>query len=363
VKKALASILVLFASHSALAENELIVRGFLNTIWGKSAYPEIITWDKVANEGDMVALSTYGLVLTKNINEHWSAAMMTLARGIENDDFQLAFEWANLTYRPNSEVTFRVGKQKFPFYLHSDNSQVGALYPWIRPPAEVYSMIPYESYHGVSFDYLFQDVFGGDLTLELFNAQIDGFVYGTTPYRINAKGEGALFQFKKSELNFRGSYFKAGVQKFVLADILPITMSRLDSWSLGASFDSDRHLFIYEKASLGSDAEFFIRKIGDYLTLGHYFQNHSILFHATGSQTLVHDAGGFLGTVPIDDGKQKSFKPGLNYYFDPEVVLKLEWERTWINKGTDTLTTSDPSVTGVPHGMVDTTSIALSAVF
>jgi hypothetical protein len=60
---------------------------------------------------------------------------------------------AQLRWRPTEETTLRLGRMPTPAFLHSEDRQVRYAMPWIRPPVEVYSLIPPLSQDGLEIIY------------------------------------------------------------------------------------------------------------------------------------------------------------------------------------------------------------------
>lgn len=364
--------LIILTNTSVNAETEkpLDVKGFVNMTGGQSSRDEFITYDGLGKRYTATPLSSYGLMFNKQINEKWDGALMLLARGISDTNFGAEVEWGQLAFHPTSNFTFRFGKQKLPFYFISDLEPTGVLYPWIRPPEEVYSMVPIFAYNGISAEYKINDIVGGDITAEVYQAELKGHVRGTTPYDINGNGFGSVLTYRNKSSNFvlRGSYLDVKIDKI---DLGP--MNNFYNWSLGTSYETDDFVVWYERASLNTDSEFLLHKQGDFLTLGSYFKNKTWLAYLCYARTLIHEANYLFGDpypgpgVFIDDGKQKSAKVGLNYYYSPELVVKVEMQRTWIPYGTDTFTTTaalqDGTMSNVPNGYVDTNAISLTALF
>jgi hypothetical protein len=62
-------------------------------------------------------------------------------------------EWANLKYQLTPDLSIRIGRTELPTFLFSDTRKVGYTYPWVRPPIEVYNLLPISASDGVGFSY------------------------------------------------------------------------------------------------------------------------------------------------------------------------------------------------------------------
>ncbi len=81
--------------------------------------------------------SRLGFQGTTFFNENFSATLQVVADSAEEDEVQL--EWAYLSYDVSESLKLRIGRQRRPLYELSDVLPVGYVYPWVRPPLEVYA--------------------------------------------------------------------------------------------------------------------------------------------------------------------------------------------------------------------------------
>jgi hypothetical protein len=65
-----------------------------------------------------------------------------------NDDFNAEASWAYLKYEFTPDVALSAGRYRQPMFLYSDTYQVGATYPWVNPPVEIYSLMPWTNLNG-----------------------------------------------------------------------------------------------------------------------------------------------------------------------------------------------------------------------
>lgn len=85
-----------------------------------------------------VTESTYLVAqLVARAEQHWSPEM----------------EWAFLSHTFDNDLTLRAGRLRVPLYMYSDYLEVNFAQPWLRPPEEVYAVVPVSSYEGIDFVY------------------------------------------------------------------------------------------------------------------------------------------------------------------------------------------------------------------
>lgn len=374
------SILALAASSEGFASSaeSMQFRGFLNAGVGVSDAIEK-TADGIFSQPTYTQLSRVGFVASKQINAQWDAAMQVVARGELQDEFTAKFEWGLLTYRPTSDLAIRVGKQKYPFWLISDQIDVGVLYPWVRPPVEVYDIMPITSYVGASAEYDFKSLLPltDNVTLEVFGGGTREKVVNTSSQVVidNVTGYGSVLTVRRGISVIRGIYAKAhirdayaivsttlgasaGALQGATVDYRPrINFGHVEIWSLGTGLNLDNWLFWYEFASRHTEDLYYRLRQGEYATIGYYLFDRKLLPHATFSRTVTNKASGSLGGIQAaDTGMQTSGRFGLNYAFSDEMILKTEYERTWVHGGADIFSAR-------PRGPIQVYSAALTAVF
>lgn len=92
--------------------------------------------------------SRFGLQISADISKEMSVVGQLLAKG-SNQNYNAIIEWAYVDYAINKTASVRAGKIKESVFLISDYVEVGYAYPWIRPPAEVYSNNPLNTVNGM----------------------------------------------------------------------------------------------------------------------------------------------------------------------------------------------------------------------
>lgn len=91
--------------------------------------------------------TTLGLQVESELSEKLKGTAQLVVRG--SMDFNVAVDWAYLTYDITNDISVSVGRKRIPAFLYSESLDIGYTYHWIRPPYEVYN-IPQVSYNGIS---------------------------------------------------------------------------------------------------------------------------------------------------------------------------------------------------------------------
>jgi hypothetical protein len=97
--------------------------------------------------------SLIGAQLTANIFPKLSAVLQVIAQQDYDGTYRPHVEWANIKYQFTPDLSVRIGRVELPTFLFSDTRKVGYTYPWVRPPIEVYSLIPITASDGAGVSY------------------------------------------------------------------------------------------------------------------------------------------------------------------------------------------------------------------
>jgi hypothetical protein len=91
--------------------------------------------------------------LTLDLGEKITAVVQVIAEQTSSGDYTPKAEWANLRYSFTPDFSVRGGRIVMPTFLVSDSRKVSYANPWVRPPVEVYGMVPIFSWDGVDASY------------------------------------------------------------------------------------------------------------------------------------------------------------------------------------------------------------------
>jgi hypothetical protein len=94
-----------------------------------------------------------------------SAVVQVISEQLYDNSYRPHVEWANVKYEVTPEFNLRVGRTVLPSFMFSDTRKVGYSNPWVRPPVEVYNLVPITNSDGVDASYEFKlGAFGNRLT-------------------------------------------------------------------------------------------------------------------------------------------------------------------------------------------------------
>jgi hypothetical protein len=82
-----------------------------------------------------------------------SAILQLVAEQRSDGSYAPRIEWANLKYEFTPDASMRIGRIVIPSFLVSDSRKVGYANAWIRPPAEVYALVPVTANDGIDASY------------------------------------------------------------------------------------------------------------------------------------------------------------------------------------------------------------------
>lgn len=97
--------------------------------------------------------SRIGAQLSVHPTPRLRAVVQVVSEHDGSDSFEPEVEWANLQYDLSPSLSVRAGRIAVGASLASDYRKVGFAIPWVRPPAEVYRMLPITHSDGLDLTY------------------------------------------------------------------------------------------------------------------------------------------------------------------------------------------------------------------
>jgi len=204
--------------------------------------------------------SRLGAQLTATFTPKVSAVVQVITQQGYDDSYRPTVEWANVKYQVTPDFSVRAGRVVLPIYMVTDSRRVGYGNPWVRPPVEVYSLVPVASVDGIdgSYRFLMGDVAA---TLQATFASSDshfpnasGFNAGVAKARHEVAIVGTLERgFMTLRVNyghadltidsfkpFFDAYRQFGPAGAALADRYGVDKRNVDFVGVGASYDPGR---------------------------------------------------------------------------------------------------------------------------
>jgi len=295
--------------------------------------------------------SKVGLNFTARLSSKVSAAIQLLAKDwksaldYENPnwgglkDFAVKADWAFTTYSPFPGLDLRIGKQKLPVWLISDRVDIGFLYPWIRPPYEVYSINIFTTFFGgnVGYRYNFGDY--SLLTEASYGQGFDQVPIGSQQY-LNVNSEN-LWSFNASishsYFTFRSAYTQVPVNSYIFqsATGTPAGKTSYKFTTIGGSGEYADFFLMSEYAF--ADITGNMQYHGIYFTLGYtwrfltpHFTFGYNKFHSGINVLTQFPMGATMATMylPEINMKQNSMIFGFNLKTSEFSNFKIEYQRT-----------------------------------
>jgi hypothetical protein len=81
--------------------------------------------------------------------QRWSAVLQVVSEQQFENNYRPVVEWANVKWQAAPDLAVRAGRIALPMFLAADYRKIGYVYPWARPPVEVYGAIPVSSSDGI----------------------------------------------------------------------------------------------------------------------------------------------------------------------------------------------------------------------
>jgi hypothetical protein len=335
--------------------------------------------------------------VTANLNPQLSAVLQVVSEQNYDNTYRPQVEWANIKYQFTPDISIRAGRIVLPAFLVSDYRKVGYANPWVRPPTEVYSLIPISSSDGVDASYrvyvgefinTVQGTYGqsepklpaGGGTAKAKNAWgiSDTAEYGAATVHITYHRTNlTLESFKPLFDGFR----QFGPEGNAIADKYDSNNKPFAFIGLGAMYDpggwfvmaewgaTDSHSVIGKRAAWYASGGYRLGKFTPYLTYAQAKAESNTSdpgltlsalppFLAGPAAALNGGLNVSLGTVPV----QKTISIGGRWDFAKNAALKLQFDQTRIGAGSPgTLIDIQPGFQ--PGGKVNVFSATIDFVF
>ncbi|UZJ44852.1 porin [Marinimicrobium sp. C6131] len=106
-----------------------------------------------SDEWSLKVDSKVGVQLTANFASKFKAVLQVVSEQGHDGSFDPQVEWANVSYDVTPELTVRIGRTVQPSFMTSEYRKVGYANPSVRPPAEVYNLVPVTNSDGIDVSY------------------------------------------------------------------------------------------------------------------------------------------------------------------------------------------------------------------
>lgn len=340
--------------------------------------------------------SLIGAQVTANFTPQISAILQVISEQNYDGSYRPHVEWANIKYQFTPDFFVRAGRVVMPSFLVSDFRKVGYASPWVRPPVEVYSLVPITKNDGLEASYrqhfgevtnTIQAIYGS-----LKNTEVGGThsyarqhwgIFNTTEY-------GPLtisIVYHQAHLTIEGLHpffenFRVfGPQGNAIADKYDCDGKLIPFGSIGASYDPGKwflmgewattngHCFVGSQTGWYAGGGYRLGKFTPYLTYGQLKVNSNTSDPGLDLTTVPPSMAGFaaglnagLNGILGSTAAQETVSIGGRWDFAKSADLKLQFDQTRNGAGSPgTLINRQPGFQ--PGGKVDLFSIAVDFVF
>ncbi|HEX4917100.1 MAG TPA: hypothetical protein VFV43_04300 [Limnobacter sp.] len=291
------------------------------------------------DEGTLKVNSVLGAQLDVQLSPDWSATVQyVIAPKQDNDQgAEVDTRWAFVKWRPNDNLTFKLGRQRLNLYLDSENLDVGQTYVQTNLSPEVYYNAGVLAIDGFSATYNLEDAAGRywgvqaitgnrDIIQRLSNFRRD---FPTNKFEF----VGLVFSVDGDNYRFQVAHHQADVMRPITQfNGLPVVNGSLEAQAyftnLGAEYRWQEYTLRAELAQveLGALSQGVIPLIGPQVQR---VENPKFPEHG-GNLTLIREMNdklaiyGSLGRFISDFDDQHSLAIGGRYLISPSQSVKAE---------------------------------------
>jgi hypothetical protein len=311
--------------------------------------------------------SRIGAQVTANATAQLSAVVQVIAEQNFDNTYKPHIEWANVKYQLTPDFSLRVGRTVFTSFLFADSRKEGYALPWVRPPVDLYSLVPISSSDGADISYKSHIADAVNTVLA---------TYGNTKERLpgggyaEARRQWAItdtveygpstvyLTYHEAHLTLTplSGFFDAlrnfDAQGVALANAYDEDNKRLQFFGLGGVYNPSKWFVMGEWATtnlhsaLGESTAWYVSsgyrlaKLTPYLTYGAVRANSNTsnpglnvsalpVFLAEAANGLNAGLNSILGSIPI----QHTLSAGVRWDFMKDVDFKVQCDHTRIGKG------------------------------
>ncbi len=350
--------------------------------------------------------SNFGVQADYAVNNWLSVTGQGLVRKDAQDDFGAELAWAFAKAKVSDDVSIRVGRMGLPAFMISDYRNVGYANTMLRPPAEVYSQMLFNTVDGA--DVIWQHSYAATTYTAQFavgktkadvagGPSLDGrrvtalnlvaehgpltVRFGRVDGHLTLNGSASLATLLNT-LNTVAAGYKFP-QAAQLAKDIDVRDKKASFTSLGATLDWNDIVVQSEYAKRKTDT--YINDTTSWYVMGGYrigkflpYYSHAKLsidgnvrngmpaacpagYPAACTPTLATLNGivGNLRYTGVSQGEQQTDTIGLRWDFRSSVALKMQFDRVRPNKGSGLLVNAQPGF----KGPVTVGAVALDFVF
>lgn len=191
---------------------------------------------------------------------------------IRGSDTTPRVQWAYGSYAPSKNLEFQLGRKRIPLYFYLDFQDIGASYPWVGVPPELYGWEATNS-NGASVRYkttlgdtnVAASLFAGKETVK--DSLYQKLYYEGKTKVTWSKLIGGDIEFSMGPLTVRGVYMQTSVRS-VNATVELDDTARLKAYGVAANLDMEKWFVLVEITQLTRDFDAGYRVTAPAMTLG-----------------------------------------------------------------------------------------------
>jgi predicted porin len=191
---------------------------------------------------------------------------------IRGSDTTPRVQWAYASYAPSKNLEFQLGRKRIPLYFYSDFQDIGASYPWVAVPPELYGWEA-TNYNGASVRYK-SAVGDANISLSLFTGKetvkdslYQRLYYDSKTKVIWSKLIGGDVELTRGPLTVRAVYMQTTVRSVNPTEELDDT-ARLKAYGVAANLDLEDWFVLAEVTQLTRDFDAGYRVTAPAATIG-----------------------------------------------------------------------------------------------
>ena len=313
-----------------------------------------------------------GVQMSAALTPRVTAVVQVLSQQDHRSSYRPVVEWANVKYQVTPDFSVRAGRVVLPVFMVTDTRRVGYANPWVRPPAELYSLVAVTTNDGLDaswrqtvglFSNTVQATVGrsdsdfpnsagfeaGTAKVRNLIAVVDSLEYGHGTLRLTA---GTAKLTIEAQEPFFAAFRQFGPEGQAISDRYSVRDRRVDFIGIGASYDPGRWFAMGEWARFDTSsivgtksawylsAGYRVSKVTPYVTVARIKADSPTSDPGLSLSTLPAAAvptAAFLNAVLNEQlnllPQQRTISLGVRWDFARSAALKLQYDRIDVAAG------------------------------
>jgi hypothetical protein len=318
--------------------------------------------------------SLFGMQVGAQITPQLSAVLQIMSEQNANASFTPQVEWAYIKYQFTPDFSVRVGRTALDAFLLTDSRDIGFANPWVRPPIELYDLVPVKNSDGIDFNYRF-GVAGGTNTLDaaigythyqypISNSEATGTADATQQFSLvdTLQRGSAILRLTYGQAHLTVPSFQPlfdafrefGPQGIGIAELYDVDDRIIRFYGLSAAYDPGDWFLMAElgrvdfHSVLGEATGWYIssgrrfNRVTPYATYAQTRANSSAQSPGVDLAELPPSLAGAGGTLNAElnatlgtIASQRTFSIGARADITSSIDVKIQWDRTNLAHGSE----------------------------